>query len=143
MMDHEPYLRPLPRKEPFNQPFWDGIERGEFLVTKCNDCGDWNWIPYPGCRTCLSQSLVWVPVSGKGQLMTFSVVHRGPPTFGADPYAVALVELEERPRSLVVLANVVDTDLDSLEIGMPMELVYEQIPGEDITMYRFRASAPE
>ena len=71
--------------------------------------------------------------------MTFSVVHRGPPTFGADPYGVALVKMDEEPRTIVVLANVVDTDLDSLEIGMPMEIAYEDIPGEDITMYRVKA----
>lgn len=139
-MDIEPYLRPLPRKEPFNQPFWEGMEQGEFRVTKCQDCGDWNWIPYPGCRSCLSQNLEWEPVSGKGTLMTFSVVHRGPPTFGSDPYGVALVELEEKPRSIVVLANIVETDFETLEIGMPMEMVFEDIPGEDITMYRFRAA---
>lgn len=139
-MHDKPYLRPLPRKEPFNQPFWDGLARHRFLVTKCNACGEWNWIPYPGCRTCLSQDLAWDPVSGRGTLMTFSVVHRGPPTFGADPYGVALVELEEKPRSIVVLGNVVDTDLDTLEIGMPMEMVFEDVTGEDITMYRFRAA---
>lgn len=139
-MNIDPYLRPLPRKEPFNQPFWEGLERGEFLVTKCRDCGDWNWIPYPGCRSCLSENLEWTPVSGKGSLMTFSVVHRGPPTFGSDPYGVALVELDEKPRSIVVLANIVDTDLDTLEIGMRMEMVFEDIPDENITMYRFKAA---
>ena len=138
-MESDTYLRPLPRKEPFNAPFWEGTKRGEFLVTKCADCGDWNWIPYPGCRSCLSQNLEWKPVSGKGRLMTFSVVHRGPPTFGTEPYGVALVELDEKPRSIVVLANVVDTDLETLEIGMRMEMVFEDIPNEDITMYRFKA----
>lgn len=138
-LDPNTYLRPLPRKEEFNAPFWEGLERGEFLVTKCKDCGDWNWVPYEGCRTCLSQNLEWKPISGKGRLMTFSVVHRGPPTFGSEPYGVALVEMEEKPRSIVVLANIVDTDFDTLEIGMPMEIAYEDIPGEDITMYRVRA----
>ncbi|MDG6079814.1 hypothetical protein E3U23_11510 [Erythrobacter litoralis] len=141
-MDIDPnaYLRPLPRKEAFNAPFWEGLTEREFRVTKCKDCGDWNWIPYEGCRSCLSQNLEWTPISGKGKLMTFSVVHRGPPTFGTDPYGVALVEMDEHPRSIVLLANVVDTDLDTLEIGMPMEIVYEDIPGENITMYRVKAA---
>jgi uncharacterized OB-fold protein len=135
----EPYLRPLPRKEAFNMPLWEGLQRHEFLVPKCNACGDWNWIPYPACRTCLSEDQSWTPVSGEGRLMTFSVVHRAPPTFGRDPYIVALVELKERPRSLVVLGNVVDTAPDRLEIGMAMKIVYEDIPGEDITLWRFKA----
>ena len=138
LMLDEPYLRPLPRKEAFNVPLWQGLQRHEFLAPKCNTCGAWNWIPYPACRTCLSEDQTWTAVSGEGTLMTCSVVHRGPPTFGKGPYVVALVELAERPRSMVVLGNVVDTPLDSLEIGMPMHIVYEDIAGEDITLWRFK-----
>jgi len=136
-MTAQPYLRPLPRKEPFNLPMWEALARHEFVVPKCNQCGDWNWIPYPACRTCLSQDLTWTPVSGNGTLMTFSIVHRGPPTFGKDPYVVGMLELAERPRSLVVLGNVIDVPHDELHIGMPLKIVYEDIPGEDITMWRF------
>jgi uncharacterized OB-fold protein len=139
-MQSAPYLRPLPQKEPFNQPLWEALARHEFVVPKCNHCGDWNWIPYPSCRTCLSQDLSWRPVSGDGTLMTFSVVHRGPPTFGREPYVVALVELVERPRSLVVLGNIVSVPHDQLHIGMPMKIVYEDIANEDITLWRFGAS---
>ena len=74
-----PYLSPLPAKSPENAPFWEGLARREFRVPRCDDCGDWNWIPYPGCRTCLSQNLRWTAVSGRGALMTYSIVHRGPP----------------------------------------------------------------
>ncbi|MBV1918258.1 MAG: OB-fold domain-containing protein [Sphingomonadaceae bacterium] len=138
-MDAEPYLRPLPKKDPVNAPFWEGTAAHKFLVPKCNDCGDWNWIPYPACRSCLCEDQSWTEVSGRGTVMSFSVVHRGPLTFGKDPYGVVLLELEERPRSLVVLGNTIDMDPEELKIGMPMKIVYEDIPGEDITMYRFAA----
>ena len=138
-MDAEPYLRPLPKKDPTNAPFWEGTAAHKFLVPKCNDCGDWNWIPYPACRSCLSEDQSWTEVSGRGTVMSFSVVHRGPLTFGKEHYGVVLLELEERPRSLVVLGNTIDIDPEELKIGMPMKIVYEDIPGEDITMYRFAA----
>lgn len=134
-----PYLAPLPVKSPENLPFWEGLQRREFRVPKCNRCGDWNWIPYPGCRTCLSEELVWTPVCGRGRLMTYSIVHRGPATFGSEPYVAALVELEERPRSIVVLANVVGVPHDRLRTGMELKIVYEDIPDEDVTLYRFTA----
>jgi uncharacterized OB-fold protein len=138
-MNAEPYLRPLPQKNPFNQPLWEALQRHEFVVPKCNQCGDWNWIPYPACRTCLSEDLRWRVVSGEGTLMTFSVVHRAPLTFGRDPYVVALVELKERPRSLVVLGNVIEVPHEELHIGMAMKIVFEDIPNEDITLWRFTA----
>jgi uncharacterized protein len=136
-MPPDRYLRPLPRKNPFNQPLWDALARHELVVPKCNHCGDWNWIPYPACRTCLSEDLSWRPVSGQGALMTFSVISRPPLTFGVDRYVVALVELAERPRSIVLLGNVVDVAEEELRIGMPMTIVYEDIPDEDITLWRF------
>ena len=37
----------------------EGLAQREFRVPKCRACGDWNWIPYPACRTCLSEDLEW------------------------------------------------------------------------------------
>jgi uncharacterized OB-fold protein len=136
-MSADLYLRPLPEQNAFNQPLWQATKRHQFVVPKCDDCGDWNWIPYPACRTCLSERQTWTPVSGRGSLMTYSIVHRGPPAFGRDPYVTALIELEERPRSIVVLGNIVDTPHDEIAIGMPLRIVFEDIPGEDITLWRF------
>ena len=136
-MNDSPYLRPLPQKSPFNQPLWDATAQHKMVVPKCDACGDWNWIPYPACRTCLSERQTWTEVSGRGTLMTYSIVHRGPPAFGKDPYVTALVELEERPRSIVMLGNIVDMPFDQIKIGMPMKIVFEDIPGEDITLWRF------
>jgi uncharacterized OB-fold protein len=54
------------------------------------------------------------------------------------PYVVAIAKLAEQPRSLLVLANMVsDVAPDDLRIGMPVRIVYEDIPGEDFTMYKF------
>jgi uncharacterized OB-fold protein len=136
-METEPYLRPLPMKEPQHEPFWEGIARHEFLVPKCNNCGDWNWVPYPACRTCLSEDLTWTKTAGHGTVMTFSVVHRGPPTFGKEPYGTVLLELPERPRSLVILGNTTGMDPEDLRIGMQLKFVYQDIPSEDFVMYRF------
>jgi uncharacterized OB-fold protein len=136
-MPADRYLRPLPRKNSFNEPLWNGLARHEFVVPKCNRCGSWNWIPYPACRECLSEDLSWRAVSGQGVLMTYSVVHRAPPTFGSESYVVALMELTERPRSIVVLGNVVGVAPEELRMGMPMKIVYEDIADEDITLWRF------
>lgn len=136
-MTSTPYLRPLPQKNAFNQPLWDAAKRREFVVPKCDDCGDWNWTPYPACRTCLSEQQTWTPVSGRGTLMTYSIVHRGPAAFGREPYVTALMELEERPRSLVVLGNIIDVPDGEIEIGMPLKIIFEDIPGEDVTLWRF------
>jgi uncharacterized OB-fold protein len=135
-----PYLKPLPLITPSGQPFWDALRRHEFVVPRCDNCGDYNWVPYPACRSCLSELQTWTRVSGDATLFTYTVVHRGPGAFDVDvPYVIALAELAERPRPCLVLGNVVGVPQDELKIGMALKVAYEDIPSEDITMWRWTA----
>ena len=135
-----PYLKPLPQVNEANKPFFDGLKRREFLVPKCDHCGDYNWVPYPACRSCLSEEQTWTQVSGEGTVYTYSVIHRGPGAFNADvPYVAVLGELTERPRPMLVLGNLVGTDPDQIRVGMPIQIAYQDIPGEDITLWRWVA----
>ena len=121
-----PYLKPLPDITERNRPFWEGLQRHEFLVPKCSSCGDYNWIPYPACRSCLSEAQTWTRVSGDATVYSFTLVHRGHGPFDAEaPYAVVLAKLVEEPRPCIVLGNtrrILNTDL---HVGMPIQIVYE------------------
>jgi uncharacterized protein len=138
------YLKPLPEIREENVPFWDGLRERTFRVPRCDECGDYNWPPYPACRSCLGEQLTWTPVAGTGELYSFTVVHRGPGPFDADvPYVIALVRLDESPRPLLVLGNVVDGDGSHLEVGMRMRIAYEDVEGEDVTLWRFTPAGEE
>ena len=145
MTTSTPYLKPLPDITEENRPFWDGLQRHEFLVPKCNHCGDYNWVPYPACRTCLSVDQVWVRVSGDATIFSYTVVHRGPGVFQEEvPYVVALAELVEQPRPMLVLGNVRGIEPAAVRIGQRVRIEYDDIPGEDVTLWHFRPSdAPE
>ena len=135
------YLKPLPNPTPMNAPFWEGLRAREFRVPRCKKCGDFNWIPYPACRTCLSEEQEWVVASGDASVWSYSVVHRGPGAFGEEvPYVVVLAKLAEEPRPCIVTASLVDCVPETVKVGMPLTVVYEDIPEEDITMYRFTPS---
>jgi uncharacterized OB-fold protein len=135
-----PYLKPLPQVTEANREFFEGLKRREFLVPKCEACGDYNWVPYPACRSCLSENQTWTRVSGEATVYTYSVIYRGPGAFDADvPYVVVLGELAERPRPCLVLANLVGTDPDQVRVGMPIQIAYQDIPGEDVTLWRWVA----
>jgi uncharacterized OB-fold protein len=138
MLTTTPYLKPLPTISEENRPFWDGLRKHQFLVPKCQDCGDYNWVRYPACRSCYSERQEWTRVSGDATVWSFSVVHRGPGAFNAEvPYVVVLAKLAEQPRSLIVLGNLVDCPPEKVTVGMPLRVVYESIPDEDITIWRF------
>jgi len=122
-----PYLKPLPAISELNRPFWDALARHELRVPRCLDCGDYNWAPYPACRSCLSERQEWTVVSGDATVFSFTVVH----------YILALGQLTEQPRACNVLANLVAVDPDDVRIGMPIKIGYVDIPDEHVTMYQW------
>ena len=133
-----PYLKPLPQITEGNKPFWDGLRERIFLVPRCDDCGDYNWPPYPACRSCFSESLTWTRIDGGGEIYTYTVVHRGPGVFQEEvPYVVALVKLHEHPRPVLVMGNVVGIPPDQVRIGQAVRIEFDDIPGEDVTMWHF------
>lgn len=135
------YLKPLPKIDPSNEPFWNGLRTHKFLVPRCDDCGDFNWVPYPACRSCLSEHQTWTEVSGRAVIYSYSIAYGGAGAWSAEvPYGIILGKLEERPRSLLVLASSVGIPLNSLRIGMPIKIAFEDIPSEGLTLYRWTAA---
>jgi hypothetical protein len=56
---------------------------------------------------------------------------------GDIPYNVAEVELDEGPR---VLTNLIGVKNDEIRVGMPVEIVYDDVTNE-ITLAKFRPRA--
>jgi len=74
-------------------------------------------------------------VSGRGTLYSYTVCYKpAHPAFAdATPYNIAIVELEEGVR---LMSSVVG-DHDALEVGMPLEVVFDQVTDE-VIVPRFR-----
>jgi uncharacterized OB-fold protein len=134
MSAYEKFLPPDDLPD-FHLPFWEALKRHELSLQKCEDCGTLRYIPAELCPRCQSEHSAWTPVSGKGQVYTYTVIHRGPtPAYQADaPYVIAHVELDEGPR---LISNLVGCAPGEVRIGMPVEVVYEDV-SEDWTLFRF------
>lgn len=129
------YEKPIPRPTPLTQPFWDGVRAHELRVQKCSGCGALRHLPKPWCPDCLSAEHTWVSLSGRGQVYTYTVMHRAPHTsFQGDlPYVVAFVELEEGVR---MISNLVGCPPEQVRIGMSVQAVYEEITPE-MSLFKF------
>ena len=129
------YLKPLPKPTPLTQPFWDGVREHELRVQKCGSCGKLRHLPKPWCPDCLSEEVTWVPLTGRGQVYTYTVMHRAPaPSFADElPYVVALVELEE---GVKMISNVVECPPEQVTVGMPVKVVFEDI-SDEAAMFKF------
>jgi uncharacterized OB-fold protein len=81
------------------------------------------------------------PLSGKGEIYSYAIVHHAPSGFDNHvPYPVALIRLAEGP---LVTAQLTDCDEEELTIGRPVEMVMRRLidTGEDGVLvygYKFR-----
>jgi len=75
------------------------------------------------------------PVSGRGSVFTFTVNrHDFNPAVPA-PYVIAIVELVEQP-DLRFTTNLVDCEIDSVRIGMPVRVDFEQAGDAWVPVFR-------
>jgi uncharacterized OB-fold protein len=134
-MDEPTYL-PLPTINPDNAEFWRGCKNRQLILQRCRGCGKFRYYPRPACSNCSSMEFDWQPVSGRGTVFSYVIVH-GPtlPYFAAKaPYNVVLVALEEGPH---MVSNLLDVPNDEIYIGMPVVVDFEDV-SEEFALPKFR-----
>jgi uncharacterized OB-fold protein len=130
--------RPLPQPDEWSKGFWDACNAGRLEMQRCKSCLRFRFYPRPLCPRCRSFEWEYAPVSGRGTIYSWIVVH--PPVMPAFqdrvPLAVVLVELEEDPE-LRLVGNLVDCPLERIEFGMPVEVTFEKVAA-DVTLPQWR-----
>ena len=107
------------------RPFWEALDRGEFIGQACGACGGVQLPGGPVCQRCGHGDLTWLPLSGAGAIFTWVRYHRSYLPEFADliPYDVAVIQLDEGARLYARLSGAVDP-----RIGEPVRLVIERWP---------------
>jgi uncharacterized OB-fold protein len=88
--------KPIPAITSDMREFFDGARAGRLMVQKCDNCGTLRFPAHDLCSKCNSTASRWVPVSGRGEVFSFNIMHQlYHPGFAKEvPYAVVVVELE-------------------------------------------------
>lgn len=112
---------------------WRHIQQRYNLIgSKCTTCGRVFFPPRVVCPDCRRKgNIESFKFSGKGKIYTYSIIRTPTDDFKAiAPYAVAIIELDEGAK---ITAQLVDCDVDTIEIGDPVEMVFRKIreDGED------------
>ncbi len=77
------------------EQFYRFMGEGKLMAAKCQKCGKTHLPPRPICNNCYNQTFTWIQISGKGILLTYTVIHVAPPQFQVlAPYVVGIVELD-------------------------------------------------
>ncbi len=107
--------------EPFTiEQFYKFLSQGKLMAGKCQKCGKIHLPPRPLCDNCYSEQFEWQEVSGKGKLLTYTVIHVAPQQFQhLTPYAVGIVQLENGLKIPGMIQGVIQ---DQLKVGMELNL---------------------
>jgi len=130
------YQKYLPRIDEESRGYWEALARHELYIQRCRDCGAKRFYPRAHCPVCLSAATEWVRASGRGTVYSFTVTYQNQAPGYRDtlPYVLAVVELAEGVR---LMTNVVDCAPEAVRIGMPVEVLFEDVTPE-VTLPKFR-----
>lgn len=121
-------------------------QRYALVGEKCDKCGTKLFPPRDVCLECEAPAKELFTFTGLGEVYSYTTIYDAPAGFEQyAPYTVALIKLEEGP---LLTAQLTDIDPDSVEIGLPVEMVTRKLrsDGEEgmiVYGYKFRPKIPQ
>ena len=112
--------------------FWREIpSRYNLVASKCGNCATVDFPPREVCPRCGRKSIgnmERVKLSGRGQVVTYSIVHDAPKEFEMmKPYVLAIVQMDEGVR---MTSQIVDCENADVKIGMRVETAFRRLGAE-------------
>lgn len=104
--------------------FWKSGADGTLRFLACDACSTLIHPPAPVCPRCYGRATTPQPVSGRGTLHSFTV-NVQPWDGVGDVYIIGLVSIDEQP-DVRLMTNLVDVEPQDVQIGMPVEVVFEE-----------------
>ncbi len=113
-------------EKPTIEQYIKNIDEHNFKAYKCVGCGAVTAPPSGTCYSCGGNEMDWTTVSGKGKLVSFTVIHIAPEEFQEEaPYFVAIIELEEGTRITTRLMGFDPMAPENVKLGTSLVLDYE------------------
>jgi uncharacterized OB-fold protein len=131
-----PDSMPSPMADSTTLPWWEAASEHRLVVQRCTACGHTRLPPAPVCSECRSNEAEWQEVSGRGEVYTYTSVHRPIAAGQPLPTVIAVVALEGAG-GVRMISNLVEVEPEAIAIGMPVEVVWEDM-SPDLAIPRFR-----
>ncbi len=124
------YTKPLPEEDKWSGPFYAAALQGKLVMQRCAATGRFFFPPAPVSPYTRDTKWTWEELSGKGRIGSYVVMHQKY-FAGFDeemPYPVIDVDLEEGGARM--MSNIVELGDRKLEVGMPVEVVFQKASEE-------------
>jgi len=124
--------------------FFEHARQGSLAFPRCAACARFHWYPMPVCPHCRHADVTWQPISGPGEIFSFTTVrHAFEPTRRSRlPYVVALVTFEDAP-GVQLVTNIIDSPPEAIAIGARVQPVFPPPDaGEPAVLFRVVTGEP-
>jgi uncharacterized OB-fold protein len=109
--------------DPVDQPFWDAIDQGMFVLACCSQCGR-RYARAQACSGCGAplSAIEWAAADGRGTVKSFCIFEKAYHPFFETmvPYVVAIIRLHE---GVDIQTNLIDARLSEVHVGLPVRMV--------------------
>ncbi|NKY33239.1 hypothetical protein HGA13_09180 [Nocardia speluncae] len=131
--------RPLPVPDARSAPYWAATARHELAIARCARCDRFEIPPDSICSHCGTSdpAFRFEPVSGRGVVRSWTVVHRASLAGFTEevPYLLVDVELAEQT-GLRMIGRLLDGPDTALRDGVPVQVAFEDIvPGTAVPAF--------
>ncbi len=129
---------PYPVPEYGAEPYWEAANQQKLVMQKCSACGKFRWTPAPLCLQCGDDGYAWAEMSGRGRIVTWTVITHPihPAAVDKVPYVVVVIELDEQP-GLRMVSNLVDVNPDDITFDAPVQVAFDDHPsGQKLPVFR-------
>jgi len=115
----------VPDPDGRNADFYQRAATGTLHLQRCAGCDRYHHPPRYLCGECGSDRLDWVPASGRGRILSWTVTHRPVDPGWADeiPYATVVVAMEEGVR----IVGALNGDPGALELDLPVTAEIDRV----------------
>ena len=100
-------------------------QRYRLETAKCTKCGMEFFPPRLICSACKTREFECSKLPETGKVVTYTVIRIAPSKFlDQAPYAIGIIEFEGGVKTLM---QIVDVDIDTIKIGMPVRIEFRKI----------------
>jgi len=136
-----PNSMPAPMVDHHTLPWWQACAEHRLTAQRCTACNHAQLPSAPICSECHGNSFEMTMLNGKGTLYTYSAVHQAVSMEQKLPFILAVIELDVSGtscrNSVRLMSNIVDADESELEIGKPVQVVWETM-SQFVSLPRFK-----
>jgi len=136
-------IRPL--RDERSAAYWDAARGHQLTAARCSRCQRFVSVPEDICANCGSADpeFRFEPVSGRGVVRSWAVVHQSFLPSVDVPFVLVDVELDDQP-DLRVIARLVDGPGAVVALGSTVNVAFDDVPdGESIPVFALDAVAAD